>query len=84
MFYVYWDCELVSACRNLDELVRELVESNITGYDLLEFLFYLGKRNTRVDERTIQMCDGSKHRIMIQVYYAEDHNPYVFFEELPF
>lgn len=84
MFYVYWDDELVSACRTVAELSRELVDANITGSDLFEFLFYLGKRNSRVDESTVQMSDGSKHRIMIQVYYAEDHNPYVFSQELPF
>lgn len=84
MFYVYWDSELVCACRNIDELASELVDANIIGTDLFEFLFYLGKRNSRVDQTTVQMSDGSKHRIMIQVYYAEDHNPYVFTEELPF
>lgn len=84
MFYVYWDCELVCACRNIDELASELLDANIIGSDLFEFLFYLGRNNSRVDQRTIQMSDGSKHRILIQVYYAEDHNPYVLTQELPF
>lgn len=76
MFYIYWDGELVSAVCGIDEVIKEMKESHINGSDLFYGLFSLGHYSQFSCDSLIQMSDGSKHLIHIQVYYCADHLPH--------
>lgn len=76
MYYVYYDEELVAACRSNDELLLELKDADITGKELLSALLFLGQYDYYEAEKRLQMRDGAKYLINVQVYHAGHHTPH--------
>lgn len=76
MFYIYWDGELVSAVCGIDEVVKEMKDADVCGSDLFYGLFLLGQDKECSFDTLIQMSDGSKHFIHVQIYYCADHLPH--------
>lgn len=76
MYYVYYDDELVAACRSNDELFSEMKDADITGKELLIALLLLGQNDYYVAEKRLQMSDGAKYLINVQVYRAGHQYPH--------
>lgn len=76
MYYVYYDDELVAACRSNDELLLEMKDADITGKELLTALLSLGQYGYVEREKRLQMHDGAKYLINVQVYRADHQYPH--------
>lgn len=81
MYYVYYDEELVAACRSNDELLLEMKDADIIGKELLSALLFLGQYGYYESDKRLQMSDGAKYLINVQVYHAGHHQPHA---SLPF
>lgn len=76
MYYVYYDEDCVAVCRSNDQLLSELKDADITGKKLLSALLSLGRYGYYESEQRLQMRDGAKYLINVQVYRADHQYPH--------